>query len=647
MNTQKFLWTKIIILVLALQFVVIISIFGYKSWKKSSIECVRCHSNKELLNKFSASKFYVTKELVEKQSGHREIECRDCHLGNGRTTNKDLAHKDMLKAIFVAEDGSVLNRFDYTKEPLLPSGKNKINELLPKVSQNDMLYILPDLRNILWHDRNRETFNFDPEIARQTCGKSNCHPNELSQFKTSIMGRNFRQRYMKTWMTPYGPHNCGPSFADLSPDKEIKGSGFSHKNTSEIANHLNVPFTNQQAEMKQKFCNICHAGCLDCHYSPTQEKGVHSFSKVPNSENCAGFGRGTSICHPGAMQSRRGETYIGNDYSVPTGMKPDVHYEKGIKCVDCHQTGEGGMGHIERAATCQDCHIEIEDAISKSPHKKLDCASCHISELRGYQITIWGPGFVGNKINPFQKYSLYYGIQTPPILMKDQKGTWRPYKIWPHSLGNYKDDVPASPSVQFRWPKGETRDAYYIIGTNNSLKTDNKHLLWMEFEQASHPYGKARECSSCHGKRPQGGSHTQISQSKWEFFDDNGAEPFNGEHKIVADSNKLKVEGLHNTTPIKIMKGSKIEDFASWIYMKDSWRVTGSYSIKADLTQYNKYLNGYNKIASEFNGLNLLSLSKEEAKSLKLARQEALHNDLNEGQNILRITKVRLIEHKK
>jgi hypothetical protein len=311
-------------------------------------------------------------------------------------------------------------------------------------------------------------------------------------------------------------------------------------------------------------------------------------------------------------------------------MKPDVHYDKGIKCVDCHLTGEGGMGHIERNATCQDCHIKIEDAIAISVHKNLDCASCHISELRGYQVTIWGPGVVGKKENPFKKYSLYYGIQTPPIIMKDQSGIWRPYKVWPHSLGNFKDDVPPSPSLQFRWANGETRDAYYIVGTINNLPSNNNHLVWMQIEQASHPYGKARECGSCHNN-----SQTQTSQSKWEFFDDYGAEPFNGEHKIVADTKSLRVEGLHNTTPIKVMDGFKLEDFASWIYMKDIWIVPGDFSIKINKTEYDKYLIGYKNLVGQFDELNTKDKTLSKDKYYKLSRSAALHGNLTHGQEIL------------
>ena len=58
--------------------------------------------------------------------------------------------------------------------------------------------------------------------------------------------------------------------------------------------------------------------------------------------------------------ARRGDSYLGKDYSEPPGLPEDVHVSKKIECVDCHETGPGGMGHIQRKAGCQDCHIEVE-----------------------------------------------------------------------------------------------------------------------------------------------------------------------------------------------------------------------------------------------------------------------------------------------
>ncbi|GER94250.1 cytochrome C [hot springs metagenome] len=613
------------VIIFVVQFLLVITILSYKAWKDTSVECIRCHSDKEKMTKLGYPQFYMTQEMVEKQSNHPNVKCHECHLGDGRAKEPDKAHKGMLAVLLIDDDGNVLKRKDVYPEPLLPSGNDMIRNMLPKVRYNGELLPHPDVRNVLWHDRNPETFNFDPDIAKKTCGKSGCHFEELKQFKTTIMATNFRQRTMRTWLEPYGPHNCGPSFADLLPSEVLRSAGFQFKNTEDIRKELNLPFSKEQATAKQKFCNICHAGCLDCHYEPDRKKGVHNFTNKPTSISCAGYGRGTSICHPGAMQSRRGETYIGGDYSIPTGMNPDVHYKKNIHCVDCHTTGEKGMGDMQRKASCQDCHIEIEEAHAKSIHKNMDCATCHISELRGYQITVWGPGLIASKENPFKKYSLYYGIQGPPILLKDQKGKWMPVKIWPHSVGNIKPDVRPSERIMFRWPNGETRDAYYLVGTFNA-HANNKHLLWLEIQQASHPYGKARKCESCHKKPIQ--NSQQIAVSTWEFMDNQGAEPFKGGHRIIADKHGLRIMDMRNTTPIKLLEGYRLEDFASWIFFKDKWQMSGDFSIKAKKEKYNRYLLIANKLDNELKILDNYVKDKDKRiqKQFKELKGVVLHN---------------------
>lgn len=601
------------IILLLLQFILIISFLGYRYYNDTDAGCVACHANKDKMQSLGYPQFYMTREMVERESNHPNVKCYGCHGGDGRANETEKAHKGMLKAILIDEAGNVLVRKKVAPGPLLPHGTDRIRELLPENTE---------VRNILWHDRDLETFNFDPKIAEKTCGKSNCHPQELKQFITTVMATNLRQRTMRTWTEPYGPHNCGPSFADLPPIPYLKGSGFDFKNTEDIVKNLNVPFSKDQAIAKQRFCNVCHAGCLDCHYAPDREKGVHNFQRKPTSESCSGNGRGTSICHPGAMQSRRGETYIGGDYSIPTGMEPDVHYKKNIHCVDCHLTGEKGMGDMQRKATCQGCHYSIEEAHKKGPHKNLDCATCHIRELRGYQITIWGPGYVADKPNPFKKYSLYYGIQSPPIIMKDQRGIWMPIKVWPHSVGNIKEDVRPSDGLKFRWPKGETRDAYYVIGTFDNLPSNNKHLLWLEIEQAAHPFGKARDCDSCHK------SERQVSISNWRFEDDQGAEPFNGTHRIIADRNSLRIEGMRNTTPIRLLEGARLEDFASWAYLKDMWVAPGNFSIGTDKRKYSVSLKRFLDIDKRLRAFDIKSkgFDKKSLKRYKELKGALLHN---------------------
>lgn len=554
--------------------------------------------------------FYVTQQQVESESGHSTAECRDCHLGNGRTEDINKAHKGMLRMIIVSESGEILPRDKFFPKALMPEGNNQMLLMFPKIKVGGRALVPAEVRNILFSDRNVETFGYDPEVAEKTCGQKGCHPDQVKQFSRTVMGTNFRQRTMKTWLTPYGPHNCGPSFTDTPVKETAEGNRFSFENYSEITKNLNTPFTEEQAVMKQQFCNVCHAGCLDCHYTPFKGEGVHRFTKIPPSQSCMGGGRGSTMCHTGSAESRRGGTYLGGDFTEPPGMKADAHAGK-INCVDCHRTGPRGMGDIERNAACQDCHLEIEEAVSQSEHKRLQCITCHVKEAGGYQLTHWGKGHVGGKPNPFRKYSLYYGVFKPPIIMQAQKGSWIPVKIMPHTVGNIKNPVEPSNEILFRWPDGETSDSYAILGTFDNLPAGNLHLAWLDIEKISHPYGKARSCQSCHR-----GGGIQNAISTWEFIDNEGAKPFKGMHKIIANNKVLKVVDIRDVTPIElypvrkeaslqpsngVYPGARLADFAPWYYLKDIWEVPGDYSIpsrgyKQSAKVYQDALNHLNKL---------------------------------------------------
>ncbi len=307
-------------------------------------------------------------------------------------------------------------------------------------------------------------------------------------------------------------------------------------------------------------------------------------SRIPPSPNCTGGGRSSFVCHAGTMERRRGDSYLGRDFSEPAGLPEDVHVSKKLVCVDCHQTGEGGMGHIERKATCQDCHIEVEDALAKSVHKNLACAACHVKILGGYEITSWGPGLIESRPNPFKKYSLYYGPQQPPILIKDQAGRWMPVKIWPNSAGGIKETVSPTPGLSFRWPKGETHDAYARLGTFSFPGGNNNYLAWLQVEEVAHPLGKSRTCESCHG------SAQQVSRVTWRYFDNQGAEPFTGSQKVVAGKEGIQVKDIRATSRIVPLEGGKIENFAAWMKLGDIWKTSGDFSIpRADPGKYRNF----------------------------------------------------------
>ncbi len=283
------------------------------------------------------------------------------------------------------------------------------------------------------------------------------------------------------------------------------------------------------------------------------------------------------------MERRRGDSYLGKEFSEPAGLPEDVHVKLKLVCVDCHQTGEGGMGHIERKANCQDCHIEVEEALAKSVHKKVACAACNVKVLGAYEMTSWGSGKILSKPNPFKKYSLYYGPQEPPVLVKDRTGIWMPVKIWPNSVGGIKGTVAPRPGIVFRWPDGETRDAYAQLGTFSFPGGNNNYLAWLQVEEVAHPLGKSRSCGSCHD------GAAQTAKVTWRFFDTQGAEPFTGSQKVVADKNGLHVKDIQATSKVTLMEGGRVENFAAWMRLGDIWKTSGDFSIPpSDPAKYRK-----------------------------------------------------------
>jgi hypothetical protein len=275
------------------------------------------------------------------------------------------------------------------------------------------------------------------------------------------------------------------------------------------------------------------------------------------------------------------------------------------------------MGHIERKATCQDCHIEVEEAMAKSVHRNLTCAACHVNILGGYEMTSWGPGEILSKPNSFKKYSLYYGPQTPPILIKDQTGRWMPVKIWPNSAGGIKKTIKAKQGLTFRWPNGETHDAYALLGTFSFPGGNNNYLAWLQVEQVAHPLGKARSCRGCHG------SGEQIADVKWHYYDEQGAEPFNGRQKIVADRNGIHVQDIKATSKITLMEGGRIENFAAWMKLGDIWKTSGNFSIpKPDHLKYRKLEKGIWGAVKRFDAIDK-KLKAREAKdeNVKMLRR--------------------------
>lgn len=547
--------------------------------------CIYCHADEARMEADGYPRFFITREQVERESRMPGVTCRDCHLGDGRSHDAKVAHEGMPRPMVIDQFADPVERKGLI-DSFVPSGPDRMYALFPKDECTGGTDLSAGIFTILWHDRDTETLGYDIDIARKTCGKKGCHPAEVEQFDKTVMGGNVRQRATRHWDDTHGPNNCGPSFADL-PSGAGSRAGYSDENYKLVKDQLNCPSTYGNATDRQRFCNLCHTGCMDCHYTPSEKEGAHSFTRRIPSANCSGGGRGTGMCHAGTMERRRGDTYLGKEFSQPGGMPSDPHYDAGMECVDCHETGEKGMGDIQRKVDCAGCHWFITEAHEKGVHKNVRCQGCHVGALGGYEMTVWGRGEIRGVGSPFKKYSLYYGVMERPILIKDYEGMYTPYKIWPNVATCIKGEMPKRKGIEFRWPDGETRDAYAFLGTYSGMPGANDALAWLQLEAVGHPLRKSRTCADCHD------STEQRAHADWEYLYYTGSEPFTGAQTVIADEKGLRVTDIRQTSEMELIGDAELWDFAAWIYLKDIWHTEGDFSIpKADRAKYDAYMKG-------------------------------------------------------
>ncbi len=128
-----------------------------------------------------------------------------------------------------------------------------------------------------------------------------------------------------------------------------------------------------------KNCNSCHLrGCLDCHEENS------AFQARPDSRQCL-------ACHQGyfigpeyaglapredSLRYQRGPELDGRHYLK---MSPDLHYQAGLECGDCHSMASLARGEAS-SRSCRDCHQPSPEIIEHSieAHRsKLECYACH------------------------------------------------------------------------------------------------------------------------------------------------------------------------------------------------------------------------------------------------------------------------------
>lgn len=566
-------------LILAIMLGLVISAYA-----ASEDSCVDCHGNLAKLRDLGYPQFFVTNEIVKAQSG-MPASCDNCHLGNPLAVTKDDAHKGMLVMQVVKERGgeavtrSTMRPQDLKDWPKLEAkGGNRATQFLPKLFSDGKFVDNPDYKFIMWHDRNPETFAFNPGIAGKTCGK--CHADIVDSFNKSPMGGGkgaHVQSQYRTWTGPTGPQSCGLWVGSLSrPDQD----SFTDDNMKLYNLHSTKAINETTFSISQKKCNQCHVGCLDCHYNPG--KGQHAFVRKPESMSCFGGGKSFS-CHAGPLERRRGDGYFRAEFaqSTPQGKKmlnnsPDIHLVKNVACTDCHGPNkESGLhGDLTRDVNCAKCHSAVDSAHAKGPHKHVDCASCHSGLVGGYAFNFWTTTGPAGKENPLTRIQDYLAEAMNPVIIKNPKSQWIPVHVVPHTSGNVKaDEVRLSARLLFRnKPDSEierryfSNDSYAITGLAGEVDgRDHDTMVWLNLDRIAHGTGKSRGCESCHASNAQkvrvkfgGGSYKDVED---------------GEYTIIADGKSLRVTDFKSAGQENPAKG--LGPF------KDKWVLRGDFSFPA------------------------------------------------------------------
>lgn len=243
----------------------------------------------------------------------------------------------------------------------------------------------------------------------------------------------------------------------------------------------------------------CHiTSCDVCHKE--EATGIIKYSKEA--------ARSPKICHP-----CHGELEKDN---------PDVHFTKGMKCMDCHTAremhgdGKAYNTYMEPGVfdvKCEKCHSSLKPSVNHTIHKeKLDCTPCHaddyytclnchidtrLKEKKDVQVLTSGMFFL---INHEQKVTL--GNMLTYVYKNETMITFAP--LFPHSIkregrkcnechnSKIVNEIKRSQFTLTEWQNGNIKNAQGVIPVFDPLKwgmifLDRKDSVWIPIENPAEP----------------------------------------------------------------------------------------------------------------------------------------------------------------
>ncbi len=212
----------------------------------------------------------------------------------------------------------------------------------------------------------------DLHWVNKTCGQSGCHPTWARHVRKSIMTTNsgIVASTLYQWQEKATPDDSSLAIANV-PDTSLATS---HLRKMCAGCHINKPTGDLPGEfgLRGGGCNDCHLVNKDSSRHPTLtvQMPVEVCAKCHNRSDRTGLtyqgkfeseGYGTPY-KQGALSD---QTLSGGRFYYH--ILPDIHYEKGMTCIDCHPA-EDVMGDGRK-------HAHLED------QAHIRCTTCHQAKL--------------------------------------------------------------------------------------------------------------------------------------------------------------------------------------------------------------------------------------------------------------------------
>ncbi len=239
---------------------------------------------------------------------------------------------------------------------------------------------------------------------------------------TLVAGGNQFSRGWASWLSPERCAEIAKVIPDFPTKMEDFGASGSHQwGMTSYGSKYEKEFLFQPAS---SYCEVCHAFKFDfkdkkeffAALGNPKELQKHTISKGIACEECHGAGghlvgaesngfqTNCERCHqrsnfiPEDVNTEAGQGKIENGFNVKTKsscpscgtegsqLMMSKHYEKGMRCVTCHDphevTSNDWTSGVTRPAirkNCQDCHTTQAQMVANADtHSKVDCIACHM-----------------------------------------------------------------------------------------------------------------------------------------------------------------------------------------------------------------------------------------------------------------------------